>query len=137
MNDAALFAYPLTIREHHLDTFGHVNNAVYLQIFEEARWEIITSRGFGMKEIRASGQGPVILAVELKFSRELKLREQVVIHTQLVELKGKVSRLRQWILNPAGEVACEAMFTFGLFDLRSRKLLDATPEWTHALGVPS
>lgn len=30
--------YPVVIREHHLDTFGHVNNAAYLDILEEARW---------------------------------------------------------------------------------------------------
>ncbi len=30
--------YHLLILEKHLDTFGHVNNASYLEILEEARW---------------------------------------------------------------------------------------------------
>ena len=36
--------YALVIREQHLDTFGHVNNAKYLEILEEARWDLITAQ---------------------------------------------------------------------------------------------
>ena len=43
-----IFVYYLIIRESHLDTFGHLNNATYLQLFEEARWDYITNRGFGV-----------------------------------------------------------------------------------------
>ncbi len=38
--------YPVTIRETHIDSLGHVNNAVYLTLFEEARWEWITAGGY-------------------------------------------------------------------------------------------
>ena len=34
-----VFTYPLLIKETYLDTFGHVNNATYLTLFEEARWD--------------------------------------------------------------------------------------------------
>ena len=40
--------YQLVIREQHLDTFGHVNNAKYLEILEEARWDLITGNGYGL-----------------------------------------------------------------------------------------
>ena len=46
------FIYPVQIRERHLDTFGHVNNAKYLELYEEARWEIINSRGYDLKQIQ-------------------------------------------------------------------------------------
>ena len=46
-----VFTYPVTIKEVYLDTFGHMNNAMYLTLFEEARWEFITQRGFGLKTI--------------------------------------------------------------------------------------
>jgi acyl-CoA thioesterase FadM len=44
--------YTVLIIERHLDTFGHVNNATYLDLFEAARWEWITSNGFGLERIR-------------------------------------------------------------------------------------
>lgn len=74
---AKIFQYPLIIRENHLDSFGHVNNAAYLQIMEEARWEIITAEGFGLKEIQKHGVGPVMLEVNLKFRKELLLRQKI------------------------------------------------------------
>ena len=31
----------LTVRGNELDSFGHVNNAIYLNYLEQARWEIL------------------------------------------------------------------------------------------------
>ena len=30
------FEFEVLIREHHLDSYGHVNNATYLALYEEA-----------------------------------------------------------------------------------------------------
>jgi thioesterase-3 len=130
-----IFEYPLLIREKHLDTFGHVNNAVYLQILEEARWEIIHHNGFGLDEIRKSGLGPVILEVNLRFLKELHLRKQVVIKSEVTSYKGKVGSLRQTIESLTGEIHALAEFKMGLFDTRERKLVEPTDRWLQALGV--
>ena len=53
----------IELRFADIDAFGHVNNAVYLTLFEEARWEFVTNRGYGLKQIQEKQQGPVILAV--------------------------------------------------------------------------
>ncbi|MGZ3743553.1 MAG: acyl-CoA thioesterase [Pseudobdellovibrionaceae bacterium] len=128
-------SYKLLIRESHLDTYGHVNNAVYLTIYEEARWEAITARGYGFKKVHESGQGPVILEVNLKFMKELCLREEITITTELVDYPGKVGHLKQRMIKPDGSIASEALFTFGLFDIKARKMIDATPEWKKAIGL--
>ncbi|NJL24480.1 MAG: acyl-CoA thioesterase [Calothrix sp. SM1_5_4] len=135
MNPHLTFEYPLIVREGHLDTFGHVNNAVYLQMLEEARWQIITERGYGLERIRQLGQGPVILDIHIRFMRELRLREQIVIRTQVQSHSGKISLLKQIVINGAGEVACEAEMKIGLFDTRARKLIEPTTEWLNAIGV--
>lgn len=130
-----IHTFELVIQEFHLDTFGHINNATYLQIFEQARWDLITGNGYGMKAIHQAKKGPVILEVNLKFLKEIRLREKVKITTELVDYPGKVGHLRQRILNSKEEVAAEALFTFGLFDLENRKLIDPTPEWKKAVGL--
>ena len=135
MSDGKIFEYPLMIRESHLDTFGHVNNATYLQLFEEARWEIITQNGFGLDRVHETGQGPVILEVHIRFMKELKLRSHVTIKTQITEWEGKINKLRQWIENEKGQNCCEAEFTFSLFDTKARKIIAPTPEWLKALGI--
>lgn len=125
----------LLIRESHLDTFGHINNATYLQIFEESRWDWITAGGFGLAEIRERRQGPVILELKVRFLREVTNREQVIVRTELGDVAGKIFEIRQSILKADGTVACEASFHCGLFDLAARRLMKLTPEWLAALGA--
>lgn len=35
----------IKIRGHHLDFYGHVNNARYLKLLEEARWRMVEDSG--------------------------------------------------------------------------------------------
>jgi YbgC/YbaW family acyl-CoA thioester hydrolase len=128
------FKYTLLIKEAHLDTFGHVNNATYLQIYEEARWDLITNNGYGLKQVQELKQGPVITEVNLKFMKELKLRETITVKTEMVDYPGKIGHLKQQMIKPNGDLASEAIFTFGLFDLSTRKLIEPTPAWKKAVG---
>lgn len=127
--------YEIVIKEHHLDTFGHVNNAIYLQLFEEARWEFITSRGYGLKEVMKFKKGPVILEANIKFMKELKLRETIRITFETVNSKGKIIQIKQRMLKSNGEVSSELLVTVGFFDLAERKLITPTEEWLKVLNV--
>jgi acyl-CoA thioester hydrolase len=127
--------YPLLIREAHLDTFGHVNNATYLAILEEARWELITRNGYGLDEVVRRRIGPTILEINLKFQRELKNRQRISIRTWMESYAGKIGKVVQQIVDADGNLCCEALFTIALFDLTARKLIPPTPEWIKALGL--
>jgi YbgC/YbaW family acyl-CoA thioester hydrolase len=129
------FKYHIQIKESHLDTFGHVNNAAYLTILEEARWELITENGFGLKEVHERKKGPVILEVTLKFIKELKLREDIVIETFVEKYEGKIGIIKQNIYKPDNVLGCEATFVFGFFDLVTRKLIEPTQDWLKAIGL--
>ena len=127
--------YPVLIREHHLDTFGHVNNARYLDLFEEARWDLVTRNGYGLDEVVRRRVGPVILEVNLKFQRELRNRQAIVIKTWLDAYAGKIARMTQQMVDEQGRSCCDAQFVFGLFDLTARKLIPPTAEWLTAIGL--
>lgn len=127
--------YRLLILEKHIDTLGHVNNAAYLEILEEARWDLITRNGYGLDEVQRLGIGPVVLDVHLRFVRELRNRQGVTIRTWVESYSGKVGRLGQQVLDDAGELCCDAKLTIGLFDLTARKLVRPTAEWAKALGL--
>jgi len=132
--EAKKFSYPVLIKEIYLDTFGHVNNAMYLTLFEEARWELIAGNGYGVKKIKETGLGPVILEIKLCYLKELRLREEIIIETQMISYEEKIGKLMQKMVR-AGEVCCTAEFVFGLFDLRQRKLVLPTEEWLRAIGL--
>jgi acyl-CoA thioester hydrolase len=129
-----IFTYPLIIQETYLDTFGHVNNATYLILLEEARWDMITKNGFGLKKIQETSIGPTILEIKISFLKELRLREEITIETQMISYENKIGRLSQKIIR-AGDVCCMAEFVIGLFDMKRRKLIIPTQEWLEAVGI--
>lgn len=129
------FKFQQVIKERHLDTFGHVNNAIYLELLEEARWEFLNDEGINLKTIQASGIGPVVLECHIKFLKELRLRQTITIESQIVSFENKVSVMRQDIMNEAGDLCTETRMVFGVFDLKARKLILPPEQWLSALGM--
>jgi len=118
-----------------LDGFGHVNNAVYLELFEEARWDLITQGGFSWELVQRERKGPVILELSVKFHKELRVREKITIETQCIDYQKVIAELEQKILNERQELCTVARFKFALFDLDKRKLIKPTSQWLKALGL--
>src|ERR1700722_14191114 len=130
--EVTTFYYPLLIKEQHLDSFGHVNNAAYLTLFEEARWDMITKGGFGMKTMQKLSIGPTILEINVRFMKELLLRDEIIIASKAVSYEKKVGVLNQQMLRN-NEVCCTADLKVGLFNMQERKLIMPTPEWLKAV----
>lgn len=131
-----VFRYEFKVLESHLDTFGHINNATYLQLFEEARWDLITARGWGLKEVQERKIGPVLLELNLKFKREIKNREVITIESQSGDPINKlVMTMHQKMIKSSGEVAAILDINVGLMDLEKRKLIEPTSEWLNAIGA--
>lgn len=136
MDQNLVFEYDVLIKENHLDSFGHVNNAVYVQLYEEARWDFINKNGFGLDHITKHQVGPVILDLKVRFKRELKNREQIKIISKTVEIiSPKIMVLEQSMIRADGKSASDAVFTVGFFDMKTRKLIDASEDWLKAVGV--
>ncbi len=133
-DNSVVFNYPVLIKEQHLDTFGHVNNATYLTLFEEARWEWITQNGYGIRKIRETGLGPTVLQITIRYLKELRLRQEIVIESQMISYEGKVGVISQKMVRD-GEICCTAEFTIGLFSVSERKLVVPTEDWLLAIGL--
>ncbi len=127
--------YEVLIRESHLDSFGHMNNAAYLILFEEARWDFITHNGYGLKQVHELQKGPVVLELNLKFRKEITLREKIKITMKSINYQRKIGRFRQEMIKTDGAIAAELELTIGLFDLQTRRLIEPTPEWKKAIGL--
>ncbi len=128
-------SFEIMIQETHLDVFGHVNNAKYLEIYEQSRWHYITEKGYGLEKIKQTQQGPVILEAKIRFLRELKERQKIKISFELVGYEGKVGHLKQQMTNEKNELMSDLILTVGLFDLKARKLIEPTTEWKNAIGM--
>ncbi len=136
MINATEFEYEVQIKEMHLDSFGHVNNAAYVMLYEEARWDFITRNGFGLDYVLEHQIGPVILDLQVRFKRELKNRETIKIVSKTIEvISPKIMVLEQKMVKADGKIASEAKFTVGFFDLKERKLIEANSDWLKAVGI--
>jgi YbgC/YbaW family acyl-CoA thioester hydrolase len=75
-----MFEYKLAVRGYELDSYGHVNNAVYLNYFEQARWEIF--RQIGLIELfKKNNWFLVVTEMQVRYSREVRLFDELEIHT--------------------------------------------------------
>jgi thioesterase III len=124
--------YHTTIREGQLDVFGHVNNAIYLELFEEARWEILTQRGYGLDQMLETDEGIVVLRADVKFLRELRNRDQIAIDMMVNKVTGKLCTLKQ-TMRKGDKVCAEATFLMGFWDMQGRKLMLPTEKWLKVL----
>ncbi len=127
--------YRMQILEKHLDSFGHVNHANYLSMFEEARWDLVTRNGYGLAEVVKARKGPVVLEAQLKYLKELRLREFILITTRVDTSESKAGVIYHQMVKEDGGIACEARLVFGLFDMERRRLIAPTAEWKRALGM--
>ena len=134
MPNKKTYKFPVVIKERHLDTFGHVNNATYLELLEEARWEFLNAQGLDLKTIHETGFGPVVLECHINFLKELRLRQPVIIESQMLSFEKKIGVMRQDIIDERGELCTHAKMTFGVFDMTTRKLIAPTAEWLSAIG---
>lgn len=126
--------YLLTINDKDIDAFGHVNNAAYLRMFEEARWDIVTKNGYGLEKILATQIGLVILELKINFIKELYAKDTIIIETQVVSFDAKIGRINQVMLRDA-KPCCKAEIVFGIFSLTDRKLILPTAEWLAVFGL--
>jgi len=130
------FVFETIVAGNHLDVFGHVNNANYLELYEEARWDFIEKNGFGLEKIMRDKIGPVILDINVTFKAELRNRDKVKIISHPGEMKNKlIMALHQKMVKEDGTVASTLTMHIGLFDLEKRKLLTPTKEWFKAIGM--
>lgn len=66
------FNFKFRVRGYEIDSFGHVNNAVYINYLEQARWEILDEINL-IKTFSESGNFLVVVETNIKYIRELKL----------------------------------------------------------------
>lgn len=115
----------LKVHDKHLDTYGHVNHAAYLELFEEARWDYLDKKGFERGWVEENQQGPVVLEANIKYRKEVMPEEELVIESELFSHeKPMLMCAHQKMFKADGKtLAAEIDLIFGMMDLKQRKLI--------------
>ncbi|MFD4526507.1 acyl-CoA thioesterase [Streptomyces sp. NPDC058470] len=130
---AEQFSVPVTVRGYETDVQGHLNQSVYLQYAEHARWSILHAAGISQTELMGKGVGPVVLETNIRYLRELRAGDEVEVTCGFVWGEGKTFRLEQTIRRTDGTVSAELTSVGGLLDLKERRLVADPREYFRAL----
>ncbi|MDI6518032.1 acyl-CoA thioesterase [Streptomyces coelicoflavus] len=117
------FSVPVTVRGYETDTQGHLNQSVYLNYAEHARWSLLRAAGISQAGLVASGVGPVALETTIRYRRELLAGDEVTVSCVFEWGGGKTFRIRQVVTKADGTVAAEIDAVGGLMDLSERRLV--------------
>jgi YbgC/YbaW family acyl-CoA thioester hydrolase len=74
----------ITVRGYELDSYGHVNNAVYLQYYEQARWEMMKELGF-LDRLKESRLSVVVVESLVRYMREICMFDELVVESTFEE----------------------------------------------------
>lgn len=108
------------IRTFHTDSFGHVNNAKYLELLEEARWRYAEDNGL-MKLLTRENLGFIIIDMRLRFRDEVVEGDRIVVSTQLLTLGSGSGEVEQLVRKEGhSKIAMKSLFHFILVDREAR-----------------
>lgn len=96
------------VRNYHLDGYGHVNNARYLEFLEEAHWTFFEEHGL-LSEI--DGLMLVVVRTDIRYRRAAVDGDILRFEGRLKELTSRHIILTQNIVLPSGKNAVEAEST--------------------------
>ncbi|MEV7339496.1 acyl-CoA thioesterase [Streptomyces sp. NPDC093544] len=132
---AELFSVPVTVRGYETDVQGHLNQSVYLQYAEHARWSLLHAAGISQTELMGKGVGPVVLETNIRYLRELRAGDDVEVTCGFAWGDGKTFRVEQTIRRTDGTVSAELTSVGGLLDLKERRLVADPREYFRALAT--
>ena len=84
----------LTVRGYHCDAYGHVNNARWLELFEEARWRLLEGGG-ALARLHDAGYGFVVVRIEVDYRRPAVPEDVLEIRSRLDHVGGRSAVIRQ------------------------------------------
>lgn len=117
------FSVQVTVRGYETDVQGHLNQAVYLNYAEHARWALLHEAGITQSVLAARGVGPVALETTIRYKRELLAGDEVDVSCAFAWSTGKTFRIEQVITKADGTVSAEITAVGGVLDLKLRKLV--------------
>ncbi|MEU3565534.1 acyl-CoA thioesterase [Kitasatospora sp. NPDC058063] len=129
------FTTRITVRGYETDSQGHLNQAVYLQYAEHARWEYLRAAGIRQADLVAEGVGPVVLETTVKYLRELRAGDSVEVGCSFTWREGKTFQLVQRLVREDGVLAAEITGVGGILDLTERRLVADPREPLRALAA--
>jgi len=106
----------IKVRGYHADFYGHVNNARYLEFFEEDRWATLESK-IDLKKWASLGIIFLVVNINVNYRKAVGVGETLVVTTKLEKIGNRSVILKQeTFLKENEELVADALVTFVIAD---------------------
>ena len=111
--------HPVKVRFYELDPYGHLNHSVYVQLFETGRIELLEEAGIPLQVLEEQGYRFLVSRIETSFLRPVGAGAELVVETEVAEIRRASSIWRQRLLMGDELVATQTV-RIGVTDGRER-----------------
>lgn len=103
------------VRTYELDSFGHVNNSVYLNYLEEARSEFLGQMGVSFHDFAVHGVQLVIVESHVRYVRAARYGDVIEITGVLRDVKAASFALEYTLTETGSRCLIASAWTRGAF----------------------
>ncbi|MGD8429312.1 MAG: thioesterase family protein [Ectothiorhodospiraceae bacterium] len=117
----------IRVRGFHLDLYGHVNNARYLEFLEEARWDQFGEQ-LDLRWWQSKGLAFVIVNINIDYRAAATLNDRLSISTEITKLGERSGVVHQEITRQDGARVVSADVTFTIVDTAKQRAVSIEGE---------
>ncbi|MGH1362287.1 MAG: acyl-CoA thioesterase [Calditrichia bacterium] len=111
----------LTVRSYECDSYGHVNNATYVNYLEFGRMELLHRRGITLKALKEAGVMVLIRQIEIVYHLSAEPGDELYLNTS-VKSNRKVGGVFEQVLRRSSDdrLVVKADVTWVCVNLKGR-----------------
>ena len=106
--------YKRKIFGYESDIYGHLNNAIYLHIYEEARSDALDHMGMSIQTLNEKNIGIFLINLELEFIKAIQMGEIITVHSDIIKSTRLKATWKQEIFNSKNKL-CNRAIVKGVF----------------------
>lgn len=92
-----IYRCQIQVRGYELDSYEHVNHAVYINYLEHARWQLLNEEGITLARLNEWKRWPVIAEIHVRYVKPAFMGETLDIETQITSIRRVAFTMEQRI----------------------------------------
>ena len=121
----------IQIRFTDIDVFGHVNNAIYAELFDTARYTFIKVL---LPDLDPKGRSIVLVHLDTDFRKQILFTDRICVETWINKVGERSVGMGQRIVNEEdGSVHAESSSVLSTYDAALQQSFPMPEKWRKAL----
>lgn len=122
---------PIQIRFTDVDVFGHVNNAIYAQLFDTARYTYMKQV---LPDVDPKGKSMVLVHLETNFRKQILFGDKVYVETRIDRVGNRSMGMSQRMVDAGtGDVHADSYGVLSTYDAALQQSFPMPEAWRERL----